>query len=139
MKKLILFLSIPFSLHAQSDSLKVTFSEEKVEKFEKTTLIDEYEKAFGGNRVVKSGLRMRFINNPINGGIDVNQFQFEQRFKENLSLTLKLGGQSSKNAPVGIELRKYKDKSENTTKLATSCGLPLRLRGTDSIHLATCS
>jgi len=58
MKKLFLFLSISFSLQAQSDSLKVTFSEEKVEKFEKTTLIDEYEKAFGGNRVVKSGLRL---------------------------------------------------------------------------------
>jgi hypothetical protein len=63
MKKLFLFLSISFSLQAQSDSLKVTFSEEKVEKFEKTTLIDEYEKAFGGNRMVKSGLRVRNVPN----------------------------------------------------------------------------
>ena len=90
MKKLFLFLSISFSLHAQSDSLKVTFSEEKVEKFEKTTLIDEYEKAFGGNRVVKSGLRI-FASDP--GFINYQQvgFQFEKKLGNNFSIISTFG------------------------------------------------
>lgn len=50
MEKVILFLGISFSLHAEIDSLKTTYTEEKVEKFEKTTLIDEYDIAFGGNK-----------------------------------------------------------------------------------------
>ncbi|MFC3811363.1 hypothetical protein [Lacihabitans lacunae] len=85
MKKLILFLSIPFSLHAQSDSLNVTFSEEKVEVFEKTTLIDEYEKAFGGNREVKSGLRVRFVSGSFSKRS--NTFlQYEQKFGDAFSI-----------------------------------------------------
>jgi hypothetical protein len=93
MKKLFLFLIISFSLQAQSDSLKVTFSEEKVEKFEKTTLIDEYEKAFGGNRVVKSGLRMR-VSEPQNlSGLIL---QYEQKIGTQFSIIGSLiGGYSS--------------------------------------------
>lgn len=85
MKKLLILLAIPFSLHAQSDSLKVTFSEEKVEKFEKTTLIDEYEKAFGGNRVVKSGLRMRNAPNYFGNRGSVLP-QFEQKIGKSFSV-----------------------------------------------------
>ncbi len=85
MKKLFLFLSISFSLQAQSDSLKVTFSEEKVEKFEKTTLIDEYEKAFGGNRLVKSGLRVRNVPNYF-GNRGSMMPQFEQKIGKSFSV-----------------------------------------------------
>jgi hypothetical protein len=110
MKKLFLYLAIPFSLQAQSDSLKVTFSEEKVEKFEKTTLIDEYEKAFGGNRVVKSGLRMRFLSQPIFGQIDAFQTQYEQKLCPSFSTITKLGlSNSSMNPNFELEVRKYKN------------------------------
>jgi hypothetical protein len=91
MKKLFLFLSISFSLQAQSDSLKVTFSEEKVEKFEKTTLIDEYEKAFGGNRVVKSGLRVRFTN-PESFPRSLPLIQLEQKIGKQFSIIGSVAG-----------------------------------------------
>lgn len=60
MKKLIsyIFLLSPLLIMAQNDSVNISYSEERVENFEKTTLIDEYEKAFGNNRVVKSALRV---------------------------------------------------------------------------------
>jgi hypothetical protein len=83
MKILFLFLSISFSLQAQSDSTNITFSEEKVEKFEKTTLVDEYEKAFGGNRVVKSGLRIRIET--LGNGKGAN-LQYEQKLGKAISL-----------------------------------------------------
>src|SRR6218665_2555680 len=65
MKKLIAYfiLLLPLLVEAQTDTVKVSYSEEKVESFEKTTLLDEYEKAFGGNRVVKSALRLNFEKN----------------------------------------------------------------------------
>ncbi|MCP9770200.1 hypothetical protein EGI22_20030 [Lacihabitans sp. LS3-19] len=90
MKKLFLFLSISFSLHAQTDSLKVTFSEEKVEKFEKTTLIDEYEKAFGGNRVVKSGLRVK-ISDPGMHSFQHAGLQYEQKIGKSISVIATIG------------------------------------------------
>lgn len=62
MKNLIIYftLLLPLLGQAQTDTVKVSYSEEKVLVFEKTTLLDEYEKAFGGNRVVKSSLRLNF-------------------------------------------------------------------------------
>jgi hypothetical protein len=58
MKKLLFILFIPLFVNAQTDSVKVSFSEEKVEKFEKTTLMDEYDKAFGVNRKVNAALKL---------------------------------------------------------------------------------
>jgi hypothetical protein len=110
MKTLFLFLSISFSLHAQSDSLKVTFSEEKVETFEKTTLIDEYEKAFGGNRVVRSGLRVR-IEEPKKGLRESLYFQYEQKINNSFSIIGSLsGGYNSKQGTklkTSLEARWY--------------------------------
>lgn len=73
MKKLIILLMIllPISIKAQKDSIKVSFSEEKIASFEKTTLIDEYEKAFGNNRVVKTALRIGF-NRGLNFDVSPN-------------------------------------------------------------------
>lgn len=119
MKKLILFLSISFSLHAQSDSLNVTFSEEKVEVFEKTTLIDEYEKAFGGNREVKSGLRVR-ISDPGVMNFQSVGLQYEQKIGKDFSVIGSFGnifqqfGQTAFES--NIEARWYfkmKDKVKN--------------------------
>ena len=108
MKKLFLFLSISFSLQAQSDSLKVTFSEEKVEKFEKTTLIDEYEKAFGGNRVVKSGLRGRLLPNYFDefGSLMV---QYEQKLGHSFSIIAspKLALRKTSERIINLETRYY--------------------------------
>ncbi len=107
-KKILLLLSISFSLQAQSDSLKVTFSEEKVEKFEKTTLIDEYEKAFGGNRVVKSGLRVRFLPNYFDefGSIMI---QYEQKVGKSFSIIAspKLALRKTSEKIFNIETRFY--------------------------------
>lgn len=66
MKNLITYLLLlsPLLAMAQKDSVNVSYSEEKVESFEKTTLIDEYEKAFGDNRVIKSALRIAFYPTP---------------------------------------------------------------------------
>ncbi|MFC3811362.1 hypothetical protein [Lacihabitans lacunae] len=117
MKKLILFLSISLSLHAQSDSLNVTFSEEKVEVFEKTTLIDEYEKAFGGGSEFTSGLRFRIVFNPMTGNTIVPQFQFEQKVFKRNTLTLKYGHANSMNTNLGFEFRRYNiEKSPSTYK-----------------------
>ncbi|WP_337044096.1 hypothetical protein [Emticicia sp. 17c] len=70
MKKLIILLItlLPIIVVGQTDSVKVSFSEESVTKFEKTTLIDEYEKAFGNNRVVKSAFRI----GPANANMQAN-------------------------------------------------------------------
>ncbi|MCP9770199.1 hypothetical protein EGI22_20025 [Lacihabitans sp. LS3-19] len=69
----------------------MTFSEEKVEKFEKTTLIDEYEKAFGGNRVVKSGLRVRFTN-PESFPRSLPLIQLEQKIGKQFSIIGSVAG-----------------------------------------------
>ena len=110
MKKIIIFLSISLSLHAQIDSLKTTFSEEKVEKFEKTTLIDEYDKAFGGNRVVKRALRFR-IEEPKNSTFTGLSSQFEQKLNTNMSVIGSFyGGYSSRlgfNYNLSMEGRWY--------------------------------
>ena len=90
MKKLIILLAMSFSLHAQTDSTKVTFSEEKVEKFEKTTLIDEYEKAFGGNRMVKSGLRV-FATDPGLLNSNLLGIQLEKKIGKSFSLIAEAG------------------------------------------------
>jgi hypothetical protein len=90
MKKLFLFLSLSFSLQAQSDSTNITFSEEKVEKFEKTTLVDEYEKAFGGNRLVKSGLRLYALNPGVFNKQHLG-FQFEQKLGKDFSVLASVG------------------------------------------------
>jgi hypothetical protein len=58
MKKLLILFILPLFTYAQKDSVKVNYSEEVVEKFEKTSILDEYDKAFGGNRTVKSALRV---------------------------------------------------------------------------------
>ncbi|HEY1054877.1 MAG TPA: hypothetical protein VGE24_07065 [Emticicia sp.] len=75
MKKLIVILMMlqPVLIKAQTDSVKVSFSEEKVENFQKTTLIDEYEKAFGNNRLIKSALRVAY--NPSATIFSANQGQ----------------------------------------------------------------
>jgi len=108
MKKLLILLAISFSLHAQSDSLKVTFSEEKVEKFEKTTLIDEYEKAFGGNRVVKSGLRIRLLPNYFDEYSSL-MVQYEQKIGPSFSIIAspKLALRKTSERIFNLEARYY--------------------------------
>lgn len=82
MKNLIICLTLlfPLSAMAQNDSLKVSYSEEKVESFEKTTLIDEYEKAFGGNRVVTHALRVNFAKIPYTPNLNTFQYKFKDIF-----------------------------------------------------------
>lgn len=91
------FILSPLLAVAQNDSVNISYSEEKVESFEKTTLIDEYEKAFGGNRVVKSALRIDFEKNlygnepefaPYNSYFEkpLPQIQYEQKIGLDKSL-----------------------------------------------------
>lgn len=69
---ILLLLSSTFAVaQTHTDSLQLNYSEETVTEFKKTTLIDEYEKAFGGHRLVKSGLRLA-------GGQLENQNSFAQ-------------------------------------------------------------
>lgn len=127
MKNLIIYLILLFPLFAkaQTDSTKVSFSEEKVENFEKTTLIDEYEKAFGNNRVVRSSLRVSLsglpstllssqVQYPIRNFIrDLNPvLQFEQKISVDKSLIASFSGNRHKddlfwNADIGLEGRWY--------------------------------
>lgn len=101
MKNLIIYLTLllPLLTRAQTDTIKVSYSEEKVPVFEKTTLLDEYEKAFGGNRVVKSALRVNFEKNlygnepefkPYNSYFEkpLPQIQYEQKIGLDRSLIL---------------------------------------------------
>lgn len=82
MKNLIIYLTFFFPLvaNAQTDSTKVSYSEEKVESFEKTTLIDEYEKAFGGNRIITSALRMNFAKSPFLPNLNTFQYRLKDIF-----------------------------------------------------------
>lgn len=120
----VIFLS-PLLATAQTDSVKVSFSEERVQNFEKTTLIDEYEKAFGNNRVVKSSLRVSFAGlpgtslsspsaYPIRNFIkDLNPIlQFEQKISIDKSLIASFSGNRAKddvfwNSDIGLEGRWY--------------------------------
>lgn len=110
---------------AQKDSVNISYSEEKVENFERTTLIDEYEKAFGNNRIVKSALRIRFTGLPGTSLTSPNYFpfrsfirelnpilQFEQKISIDKSLIASFSGNRAKedvfwNADIGLEGRWY--------------------------------
>jgi len=127
MQKLIIYiiLLLPILATAQTDSVKVSYSEEKVEKFEKTTLIDEYEKAFGNNRVVKSSLRIAFNRTRSSflpdRFITPDQsifryvepiFQFEQKIGIDKSLIASFNSYTRKNElvwrkDIGLEARWY--------------------------------
>jgi hypothetical protein len=87
MKKLLfIILFIPLFVNAQTDSVKVSFSEEKVEKFEKTTLMDEYDKAFGVNRKVNAALK---VGLDFSGIYMTNIFvNYERKFAKDWSLNL---------------------------------------------------
>ncbi|MFY7911825.1 MAG: hypothetical protein ACOVO2_19845 [Emticicia sp.] len=106
MKKLLIFIFFPLFSFAQTDSVKVSFSEEKVEQFEKTTLLDEYDKAFGGNRIVKSAVRLN-----LQSGIDekpILSLQFEAKIQNDKSITIWCGqgiASSSPNLNIGLESR----------------------------------
>ncbi|RFS15236.1 hypothetical protein [Emticicia sp. C21] len=120
----ILFLS-PLRAIAQKDSVNISYSEEKVQSFEKTTLIDEYEKAFGNNRVVKSALRISLngipgINTADKAPYPIRNFirglnptlHFEQKISGDKSLIASFSGNRAKedifwNADIGLEARWY--------------------------------
>lgn len=103
-----LFL-LPFLSFAQKDTVKVSFSEETVEKFEKTNILDEYDKAFGGNRVVKSGLRFGMSASPMLGGYAPPSLQYEIKTSINTSLIANVGESLEKNSKfnIGLEGRWY--------------------------------
>lgn len=118
MKTLFLcfMIFLPILLSAQADSVSVSYSEEKVEKFEKTTLIDEYEKAFGGNRLLKSALRLNFSRNPFWNMPDFSlfnainthdksmiQMQFEQKIDVDKSLIAGLDWSNS-DFPINLNV-----------------------------------
>ncbi|MFD2522373.1 hypothetical protein [Emticicia soli] len=127
MQKLIIYiiLLLPMLATAQTDSVKVSYSEEKVEKFEKTTLIDEYEKAFGNNRVVKSSLRIAFNRTRLSFLPDRSFtpyqnifryldpiFQFEQKIGIDKSLVASISTNTNKKesiwrSDIGLEGRWY--------------------------------
>ncbi|MBA4853123.1 hypothetical protein [Emticicia sp. BO119] len=120
----ILFL-FPLLVIAQNDSVSIRYSEEKVENFEKTTLIDEYEKAFGNNRVVKSSLRISLAGIPTtyisrNHPYPIKDFirsldpiiQFEQKISADKSLIVNFSSNRAKddlfwNSNIGLEGRWY--------------------------------
>lgn len=127
MQKLIIYiiLLLPMLATAQTDSVKVSYSEERVKNFEKTTLIDEYEKAFGNNRVVKSSLRIAFNRTRssflpdrfITPGQSLFRyvepiFQFEQKIGIDKSLIASFNSYTRKNElvwrkDIGLEARWY--------------------------------
>ncbi|GAB3512347.1 hypothetical protein [Emticicia fontis] len=128
MKKLIVILMMlqPVLIKAQTDSVKVSFSEEKVENFQKTTLIDEYEKAFGNNRIVKTALRIGFnkgsqlssmqgtVPLPFNTFLQalIPSLLIEQKIGLDKSIIVSFTGSKSKqnilwSANVGLEGRWY--------------------------------
>ncbi len=117
MKKLILFTLFPLLTFAQKDTVKVLFSEEKVETFEKTTLLDEYDKAFGGNRIVKSALRFG-TQTALNGGF-IPSLQFERKIATDKSIIAIIGGvgeRYSTNFNIGLESRWYYKMKERVNK-----------------------
>jgi hypothetical protein len=127
MKNLITYILVLFPLLAksQTDNTKVSYSEETVENFEKTTLIDEYEKAFGNNRVVKSALRVSFTGLPGTSLSSRNYYplrsfirelnpilQFEQKIGVDKSVVASFSGNQAKedvfwNYDIGLEGRWY--------------------------------
>jgi hypothetical protein len=104
MKKLFIILFIPLFVNAQTDSVKVSFSEEKVEKFEADKLEEELS-----YRSVKSALRvnMNWAAQPISFG-DVLSLDYEQKVRSSFSIigALKL---NAKSASFQIEPRWYFD------------------------------
>lgn len=91
MKKLLLLIFFPLITFAQNDSVKVFFSEEKVENFEKTEIISISER-MGVKRPVKAALKV---------GVEITPFiaansssglfcSYEQKIKDVFSINVSL-------------------------------------------------
>jgi hypothetical protein len=79
-------------IFAQKDSVNISFGEETVEKFEKTKLLDEYEKAFGGNKVVKSALKVGMTYGIQTFSTSILQAKFETKISSDKSLAIGING-----------------------------------------------
>ncbi len=91
MKKMLLFILLPTFIYAQTDSVKVSFSEEKVEKFEKTEIISISER-MGVKRPVNAALKAGveitpFISKNSSSGLF---FSYEQKVKSVFSINFSL-------------------------------------------------
>ncbi len=62
MKKLLLFICIINLTAAAQDSTSVSFGTETVDDFKKQNLMDEYDRAFGGNRRVNNRIKVGLVD-----------------------------------------------------------------------------
>ncbi len=108
MKKLILFLFFPFLIYAQTDSVKVRYSEETVEKFEEIQL-----KENENTRLVKSALRATMNLGHIDGGINI---EFEQKIGKEFSIIGNYGFSPSVSSRYQIEPRWYFNMKERVNE-----------------------
>ncbi len=91
MKKLLVFIFFPLFSYAQTDSVKVSFSEEKVDTFARTEVISISQK-LGVMRAAKAGLRGGIDSSPflIQNSFSFLNFTFEQKILKEFSLLLSL-------------------------------------------------
>ncbi|GGD81616.1 hypothetical protein GCM10011514_52140 [Emticicia aquatilis] len=91
MKKLLIFIFFPLFSFAQTDSVKVSFSEEKVDTFARTEVISVSQK-LGVMRAAKAGLRGGIESSPfvIQNYISFLNFTYEQKILKEFSLLLSL-------------------------------------------------
>ena len=109
MKKTLLILIFQFPMwvvFAQKDSVKVLFSEETVEKFEKTEILN-FNDRMGVKRAVKASLRIGievtpFISKSSNSGLF---FSYEQKIKDVFSVNFSTKLSVSRlNVPLSFEV-----------------------------------
>jgi hypothetical protein len=89
MKRLLTFFLIIRLAATAQDSTSISFSTETMDEFRKQSLMDEYERAFGGDRKVNTRLRVGLLDSPHSKYNPVLPFiHLEQRIGSKLSIGL---------------------------------------------------
>lgn len=91
MKKLLIFIFFPLFSFAQTDSVKVSFSEEKADTFARTEVIS-VSQMLGVMRAAKAGLRGGIESSPfvIQNSVSFLNFTYEQKILKEFSILLSL-------------------------------------------------
>jgi Protein of unknown function (DUF3575) len=91
MKKLFVFIFFPLFSFAQTDSVKVSFSEEKVDTFARTEVISISQK-MGIMRAAKTGIRAGIESRPfvISNSLSSLNFTYEQKILKEFSILFSL-------------------------------------------------